>query len=392
MKLLKKMELEWKILLMAVILFGAFIWPVQEFLITRLENLLELSIDPSLESSLRKGIASGNETDSIEVIASIKRHKQWKALIPLIVSEQRRAIVIFSIFTFFVLLIFAVWILKRLTQPLKNLASAVSIIGEGGYIKVTKNSGGALGKLENAVDTLQEELAVLRDKFRLQGMESAWRDIAKVMAHEIKNPLTPIRLTLDRIEEKTFLEEKLEPEDLKKFLERINGQIDTLERLVNQFRSFSKEPEVTPLLLPAKDVIEEIAEDMKAKINTSIKGDGAIYADPNLMSQILLNLWKNSLEADANQIDVYISSTETETLIIITDNGKGINSKDLEKIWLPYVTYKKGGTGLGLPVVKKIVESMNGAISIYSEGIGKGVRINLMLPEKMNSDSEENNG
>ncbi len=392
MKLLKNMELEWKILFMAMILFGAFIWPVQDFLITRLENLLVLSVDPGLENSLRKGISTGDHKDSVEVISSIKRHKQWKALIPVIVAEQRRAVIIFSIFTFFILLIFAIWILKKLTQPLKNLAAAVSVIGEGGYTKVMKRSGGALGKLEQAVDTLQEELVLLRDKFRLQGMETAWRDIAKVMAHEIKNPLTPIRLTLDRIEEKTLLEENISPEDLKKFLQRINNQVDTLERLVNQFRSFSKDPEVSPALLPARDVVEDISEDLSGKINTIVKGDGTIFADPNLMNQILLNLWKNSLEANANQINVYISSTEKDTLIIITDNGDGIESSDLEKIWLPYVTHKKGGTGLGLPVVRKIVESMNGTISIYSEGKGEGVKINLLLPDKDISASEDNNG
>lgn len=385
------MELEWKILLMAVLLFGAFIWPIQDFLITRLENLLIQSIDPSLENSLRKGMAIASESDSVEVIGSIKRHKQWKALIPVIVSEQRRAVVIFSIFTFFILLIFAIWILKRLTQPLKNLAHAVSIIGEGSYVKVSKVSGGALGTLENAVDSLQEELVVLRNKFRLQGMESAWRDIAKVMAHEIKNPLTPIRLTLDRIEEKTLFEENIDPEELKKFLLRINSQVDTLERLVNQFRSFSKEPEAKPSLLQSKEVIANIAEDMKGKIETKIKGDGTIFADSNLMNQVLLNIWKNSLEAGANCIDVYISNSDNETLIIITDNGKGIEAPNLENVWLPYFTNKKGGTGLGLPVVKKIVESLHGTISINSEGFGQGVRIKLTLPETSEINSEETN-
>jgi two-component system nitrogen regulation sensor histidine kinase NtrY len=198
------------------------------------------------------------------------------------------------------------------------------------------------------------------------------------MAHEIKNPLTPIRLTLDRIEERTG-GQGISDDELRKFLGRINAQVDMLERLVDQFRSFSREPEVCLAQVDCGAIIRSVAESMGQKITTTVKGEAALRSDQYLLQQIVLNLWKNALEAGAANITADIAATEEIVTITIRDDGPGIPPEHLERIWLPYVTFKKNGTGLGLPVVKQLTETLGGRITLASPR-GGGVTVTLTFP------------
>lgn len=379
-----RLELEWKILLLAGIWFVAIALPVQKLFVSRLSETLEESIDPNLEATLRTELNEADGEQREKLKEHIERYRQTKVLNPVIVHEQQRLLQALAIGLFTLFLIIALWILKRLTQPLKNLARTVDRIGKGDIVEVPRESGGALGIVENAVEHLQEELVTLREKARVQGMEAAWKDIARVMAHEIKNPLTPIRLTLDRIEEKAATGITISNDDLTRFLVRINDQMDMLERLVDQFRSFSREPEVHISSVSLKPLLQSIADTLAPKLTTEIDGEATFSSDPYLLQQIFLNIWKNSLEASATNIHVQISRSMTSLITVITDNGTGIPRKDLEKIWLPYVTFKKKGTGLGLPVVKRLVETLGGTICLSSTP-GNGVRITLTF--NLNSDS-----
>jgi len=377
----KKIELEWKVLMLAATFFIAFVWPVQRFFIQRLSETLVQSMDPDLELTLRAelGESSGLRREALK--EHIERYRQTRALLPIIVKEQQRLIIALFVGLFALLSLCSLWILKRLTRPLKNLAAAVDQIGKGRHVEIRRVSGGALGVAEQAVSDLQNELVILREKAHIQGMESAWKDIARVMAHEIKNPLTPIRLTLDRIEERTAGERRISAEELSKFLLRINGQLDMLERLVNQFRSFSREPEVN---VSALDLAAQIksAGDGVSDLETTIEGSAQIVSDPYLLQQIALNLWKNAFEAGATRIHVSITGHDP-VRVEITDNGPGIDAEKIRKVWLPYITFnKKNGTGLGLPVVKRLVETLGGTVDLVSPA-GSGVCVIMELPAKI---------
>lgn len=384
----RKLELEWKILLLAAILFVAVAWPVQQYFITRLSESLEQSIDPQLEITLRRELSesSGSQRDAIR--EHIERYRQTRVLIPIIVREQQRLLLALTIGLFVLVLLLAFWILNWLTRPLKNLAGTVDKIGKGEVVTVNHVSGGALGIVEEAVEHLQKELVILREKARVQGMEAAWKDIARVMAHEIKNPLTPIRLTLDRIEEKTAGGIELSTEELTRFLTRINTQVDMLERLVDQFRSFSREPEVNLSTVDLAAHMRATADTMADNIRSTISGSATVQSDPYLLQQLFLNIWKNALEAGATNVTAEIRSNEREITISIRDNGAGIPKKDLSRIWLPYVTMKKNGTGLGLPVVKRLVETLKGSIDLTSIE-GNGVTVHITLPKDNNRENSD---
>ncbi len=379
MPFFRRLELEWKILLLAAVLFIAFAWPVQRYFIARLSETMEQSIDPRLEKTLRKELSASDGIRRGILKEHLERYRQTRVLIPIIVAEQQRLLLSLSLGLFIFFLLLALWVLKRLTRPLKHLALAVEIIGRGGIAQIGHTSGGALGKVELAVINLQEELLALREKAHLQGMEAAWKDIARIMAHEIKNPLTPIRLTLDRIQERMENGQPVSNEELLKFTARINQQVDMLERLVDQFRSFSREQEVNLSEVELSTFVRSVTEDMARKIRTVVTGDAMLRSDPYLLHQIFLNLWKNSLEAGADLVTVDIITQGAEVVVAIRDNGSGIDPADLDRVWLPYFTLKKNGSGLGLPVVKKLVETLHGSISLTSTR-NDGVKVTLYFP------------
>jgi two-component system, NtrC family, nitrogen regulation sensor histidine kinase NtrY len=365
-KFFKNLEIEWKIILIAILLLVIVAIPLQNVLVNKLKNTLDLSGDPNLEPLLRSFISTNNDTLNKRITFSIERNRQWRALIPYIVEEQSFAMLLIAIGLFAMLFCFAVWSLKRLTKPLKNLAAAADKIGNGIDVTIANNEGGALGKLELSMVTMQKELVKLREKAHAQGMENAWRDIARVMAHEIKNPLTPIQLTLDRITDRFENGGEISKDEIVRFVERISTQVGNLERLVNDFRSFAKDAEPSFTKFEISESINAIAEDMHNAIVTKCSGNAQIIADKHLVNQVFLNIWKNSIEAGAKTMLVDIKDLDNYVEIRICDDGCGIPQEHLERVWIPYITFKKGGTGLGLPVVKRLVESMNGSITLLS--------------------------
>jgi nitrogen fixation/metabolism regulation signal transduction histidine kinase len=362
----KNLEIEWKIILIATISLFALAFPLQNIYLSKLKTTLNQSVDPQLETLLRSFISTQNDSSNTAISASLERNRQWQALIPYIIEEQSFAMILISIVLFITLLLFSFWSLKRLTRPLKELATAADFIGKGKDVIIIPKEGGALGKLELSMLSMQSELIKLRERAHTLGMESAWRDIARVMAHEIKNPLTPIQLTLDRIQDRFDRDSDLTKEEIIKFVNRISTQVNNLERLVNDFRSFAKEPEPVISLISLKDVLTIITNDMSDSIQTTLTGDATIPADPHLLHRVFLNIWKNSFEAGSTKITAAVENMLNSVLLTISDNGPGISKENMDRVWIPYVTFKKGGTGLGLPVVKRLLESMDASIEMTS--------------------------
>jgi nitrogen fixation/metabolism regulation signal transduction histidine kinase len=355
---------------------------VQRSFVKRLEQTLEQSVDPNLEPLLRSKIDTTAGEPDKNIVHSLQRNRQWKAMIPIIVKEQQTAIFGISIVLFVGLMVLAFWTLRRITRPMKDLAGAADNIGRGLKAEIELTSGGALGRLQSAMTNMQEELARHRERAQTQGMEQAWRDIARVMAHEIKNPLTPIRLTLDRLQEKIQQGTEVSSKEMAKSMDRISGQVENLERLVNAFRSFAREPEARLKETDLAKCINKTAKDFEGTIKTVISGDGLINGDPYLLDQVFLNIWKNSIEAGASIMHVDIKAENGKAVLLIKDNGSGLDADQLEKVWVPYVTFKKQGTGLGLPVVKRLVESMNASVSLESGkgGSDRGLTVKINFP------------
>ena len=212
---------------------------------------------------------------------------------------------------------------------------------------------------------------------------TAWGEVARRLAHEIKNPLTPIRLAAERLEMR--LENKLSEESdinlLHRTIATITTQVDALKQMVNDFREYAKIPTAKLSRLSLNAFLEEVAQLYhEADVPVRLELDNMIpliEADPAQLRQVLHNLISNSVDAtegDRPQIVIETKHIGTGTaadgsavLLRISDNGVGFSSAILDKAFEPYITTKETGTGLGLPMVKKILDEHNASIRLSNK-------------------------
>ena len=219
--------------------------------------------------------------------------------------------------------------------------------------------------------------------------DAAWSEVARRLAHEIKNPLTPIQLSAERIKHK--LGAKLNKDDtdiLNKAVATIVNQVDAMKTMVNEFSEYARAPKLNLELTDINKFIKEIShlfENSGIKIATKLSKDlPEIRVDVNMMRQVLINLIQNAQDAMMNNTKKQIIQINTNKLknyivLSIEDNGPGFSADILKKAFEPYVTTKSHGTGLGLAIVKKIIEEHEGAIAIENIKNG-GALIKIQLP------------
>lgn len=219
---------------------------------------------------------------------------------------------------------------------------------------------------------------------------AAWTEVARRLAHEIKNPLTPIRLSAERLRHKylpSFPDK--EAETLDRMTHTIIQQVESLRTLVNAFSDYARSPQIQLKHLQLNELIREVLDlyqNPEARINTRLAPDlPLINADQGRLRQVLHNLLKNALEAGGEEALVITVSTRYHASddlayveLRVQDNGKGVPDDMLGQVFEPYVTAKVKGSGLGLAIVKKIVEEHNGLVSL--ENCHPGACVNIRLP------------
>ena len=223
-----------------------------------------------------------------------------------------------------------------------------------------------------------DEISALVESFIKAEKEAAWSDVARRMAHEINNPLTPIQLSAERIKKRyasAFKEEELD--FLNKSTDTIVNQVEVLRDMVSAFGNFAKQPQLSFEVLDLSQLIDE-SLDFLSRDNdlyeavVEHKGDASIEADIKRIRQVLNNVFTNTIDALQKENNPVIT-VKTEPVIHqstayvvmeVKDNGHGFDSDLLDSEFEPYTTTKNKGTGLGLPIVKKIIEEHKGLISI----------------------------
>ena len=229
------------------------------------------------------------------------------------------------------------------------------------------------------IDDISEITAAQRNE--------AWSEVARRLAHEIKNPLTPIQLSAERIDHK--FSKQLEKKDraiLSDITKTIVNQVDAIKKMVNEFTEYSRSPELTKTEINLVDLINELVnlfqkEDLTINILSSSKKIN-FMCDEIKIRQVFVNLINNAYEAKKDdstcEIEIRLRKTKNSMIVNFIDNGSGIND-DID-IFQPYVTTKKTGTGLGLAVVKKIIDEHDGSISIKNNKLsGANVEIQFSI-------------
>ena len=308
----------------------------------------------------------------------------------------------------FISITIAIRFSSRFFRSINNLILASSAIGKGNLntkvpeIKTDKD----MEILNRNFNLMTDQLKNQQEKLILNERHEAWGSLARKLAHEIKNPLTPIQLSIDRIKSKYLNQiSDNEQNNFKDNLKIINNQIKQIENLVNEFSDFARMPKP---ILKDNDLVKILNENLKLlkEIDKSINFDFnkqnekiIFNCDKEQIGRVFFNLIKNSIESIQQKseknlnfkkkISIEISSNNDHIKVIFIDNGIGLGNikGDLKSIMNPYFTTKKNGTGLGLSIVNKIVNDHNGVLNFYSINDGAKVEINFNLDVSRNFNS-----
>ena len=306
----------------------------------------------------------------------------------------------------FISITIAIRFSSRFFRSINNLILASTEIGHGNLntkvpeIKtdkdmevLNKNFNSMISRLKN-----QQEKLIINERYK------AWGNLSRKLAHEIKNPLTPIQLTIDRI--RTKYSGQITNEDQQSFKENlkiINSQIKQIENLVNEFSDFARMPKPT---LKRNNLVKLLNENIKllSEVNKSIeinfnKKDEEILieCDKEQISRVFINLIKNSIESIEQKVEknpdfkkkilIDISSNNDHILISIEDNGVGFDKNNIKEILNPYYTTKKNGTGLGLSIVNKIINDHKGELEFIPINNGAKIQIRFYFNDNRNINS-----
>jgi len=285
---------------------------------------------------------------------------------------------------------------SRLTKPIINLISASDAISKGSLdVKVPQiDTDDEFKQLNNNFNSMIDRLKKQQDKLLTTERYEAWESVARKLAHEIKNPLTPIQLSIDRLKEKYSPKVSGNQNDFQNYLETINRQIKDIENLVNEFSNFARMPRPIFKKINIVDTVNKAVEFIKMSSTSKIivknkLKEYFIDGDRDQLNRVLINLIKNSEEAFMDiitknpefkgKIDIEINSNNDHIMIKLTDNGTGIS--DTKKAMTPYFTTKQKGTGLGLPIVSKIINEHSGDFLIKNKSNEQGIQIEISLPK-----------
>ena len=285
---------------------------------------------------------------------------------------------------------------SRFFRSINNLILASTSIGEGNLdtkvpeVKTDKD----LEILNKNFNQMIERLKNQQDKLIINERHEAWGNLARKMAHEIKNPLTPIQLTIDRLKNKYSNQlEDTDKENFKDNLKIINNQIKQIEKLVNEFSDFARMPKPifknNDLLIIMNESINLMSE-LDKSINISMKNNAEkiiFNSDREQLGRVFLNLIKNSIESIQEKFEkvsnfnkniaIELNDYDNHISLMISDTGVGFKnlSTNVKDILNPYFTTKKKGTGLGLSIVNKIINDHSGDIKFTSKDEGAEVKI-----------------
>ncbi len=272
-----------------------------------------------------------------------------------------------------------------ITRPLKRLQDATIQLAQGNLsVQIKESKFSPLNDLIISFNTMSLELESNRNKIIQAEKDAAWRDMARILAHEIKNPLTPIRLSLERLEMKYASKSKDLDEVFSNVTTVIHEEIDNLQTFASEFSKFAKLPEAVMKHYNVNEQLTEICTPYQTELTIDLKLEEKLpllFADKIQIKQVLENLIQNSINAAKDNFNIKINTSFTDSIInlSIQDNGYGIDAKDINEIFKPYFTKSRGGTGLGLAIVKRIIESHGGSINVESQ-VNVGTTFILSFP------------
>lgn len=304
------------------------------------------------------------------------------------VTELRQVLFVATILILAGILIWT-WILSQtIAGPVKKLTAITNEIARGNLeIRVPVETHDEIGLLASSFNHMAEDLAASREKLVKAEKEAAWREMARQVAHEIKNPLTPMQLSVELLQKARADQSGEFPKIFEQTTATILRQIDSLRRIASDFSAFAGVPRRNPKKIAVLELLKECLalytgwiHQKQATIEQEGE-DGEVFADREELRRLLINLLDNALEALPQGGKIRIESKQEKGFLElqIADGGPGIPAEIRERLFEPYFSTKTTGTGLGLAICHRIVSELGGTIHIDSEA-GKGTTVRVGLP------------
>lgn len=306
-------------------------------------------------------------------------------------EEQLKNFIIAVVNVFILLLLLSIAIAllvsNWVTSPLKLLQKRVSGLEITSDVKIEYSGKDEIGLIVSAYNLKLDELQNAAKKLAKSERETAWREMAQQVAHEIKNPLTPMKLSIQQLLRVYDPQDAQSTDKVKRVLNSIIEQIDGMTRIANEFSSFAKMPEPKKkeidLILLIQNTVSlfESEESIAFNIESS-ENELLVNVDKEQWVQVFNNLIQNAIHAlegiQNGKVNISIQRVINSIFIEVTDNGCGISDEEQEKLFVPYFTTKSSGSGIGLSMVKQIIENHDGQISFVSR-LNEGTTFQIKL-------------
>lgn len=286
---------------------------------------------------------------------------------------------------------FSLWIAARVSRPIEQLAEAAEDVAAGNWdTRVPERGGGELSVLARSFNHMTGQLTSQREQLIQSERVAAWRELARRLAHELKNPLFPLQLTVENLVRARSLPAVEFDEVFCESTATLSTEIANLKTIIARFSDFSKMPRPELERIEARDAVKRVQalyeganpSDARIRFEIEIAEEALpIDADPELLHRALSNLVLNGMDAmpDGGKLTISARARGEKVEFRVADTGKGLTPEECERLFTPYYTTKQYGTGLGLAIVQSVVADHAGTIAVESLP-GGGAAFTITLP------------
>jgi nitrogen fixation/metabolism regulation signal transduction histidine kinase len=323
------------------------------------------------DESLHK-LSFGTPADSTAANALMLRYRGSIFSVKSAINETKLYSFLILVAILLVSAVLFMLIMYWLSKPLVDLKEATEQIRQGNFsVHLPENGISEMKALKVSFNRMSHELETIQKRLLVAEKEMIWKDLSRILAHEIKNPLTPIQLAVQRLEDKLENEPEKLMEILPDTLKIIQQEIENLRLLAQDFSSFAKiaQPQFETFDPgeAVKEIISSYQNDYHIKLTAA--PNHAVRFDRTHFYQIITNVLQNAIDASPpdSPIEININTNKSFVIVSIRDHGCGIDTDDLNRIFEPYFSKKNRGTGLGLALVKRLVEANQSVIRVKSK-------------------------
>ena len=290
-------------------------------------------------------------------------------------------------------ILFSGWAASRVTRPVGQLAAAAQEVAAGNWnVRVPVNSADELGALAEAFNRMTLEIVQQREQLVQTERVAAWRELARRLAHELKNPLFPLQLTVENMVRAREQSPEQFDEVFREGSSTMLAEIANLKAIISRFSEFSRMPQPQFQKVQVNEIVQNVVRLLQGQLNSRANAPMEckvelamnlewIAADPELLHRALSNLALNALDAmpEAGLLTLRTAQNADRVIVEVADTGEGLTAEESERLFTPYYTNKTHGTGLGLAIVQSVIRSHGGKVSVRSQP-GHGTTFAVELP------------